>query len=145
MNHIFQTFVLIMEFKELNWLCKHIKKIRSSKPDILVLNSVKHQSFAKAFPNFFIMHGFLLLHLEFIFGRFAQSDIICTILKTWKNTHTKSNTPLWVFLTFLKLYKCYQIAQNVSYVTISDFYLAGSYFSCSIKCFILGRPSQSKR
>ena len=28
---------------------------------------------------------------------------------------TKSNTPPWVFLTFFKLYKWYQIAQSVSY------------------------------
>ena len=37
-NHIFQTFVLIMECIELNWLCKHINKIRSSQPAIPVLN-----------------------------------------------------------------------------------------------------------
>ena len=45
MNHIFQTSVLIMKRVELNWLCKHIKKIRSSQPAIPVLNWVKHQSF----------------------------------------------------------------------------------------------------
>ena len=45
MNHIFQTSVLIMECVELNWLCKHIKKIRSSQPAILVLNWVQQQSF----------------------------------------------------------------------------------------------------
>ena len=37
--------VLIMEFIELNWLYKHIKKIRSSQPAIPVLISVNHQSF----------------------------------------------------------------------------------------------------
>ena len=31
-----------MEYIELNWLCKHIKKIRSSQPTILVLNWIKH-------------------------------------------------------------------------------------------------------
>ena len=30
----------------------------------------------------------------------------------WRST--KSNTPPWVFFTFLKLYKWYQIAQNIS-------------------------------
>ena len=45
MNHIFQTSVLIMECIELNWLCKYIKKIRSSQPAIPILNWVKHQSF----------------------------------------------------------------------------------------------------
>ena len=29
---------------------------------------------------------------------------------------TKSNTPPWVFFTFFKLRKWYEIAQNVSYV-----------------------------
>ena len=29
---------------------------------------------------------------------------------------TKSNIPPWVFFTFLKLYKQYQIAQNIKYV-----------------------------
>ena len=28
---------------------------------------------------------------------------------------TKSSTPPWVFFTFLKLYKWYQIAQNIKY------------------------------
>ena len=31
---------------------------------------------------------------------------------------TNSNTPPWVFLTFFKLYKWYQIAQSVSYFMI---------------------------
>ena len=40
-----QTSALIMEYTEHNWLCKHMKKIRSSQPVIPVLNWVKHQSF----------------------------------------------------------------------------------------------------
>ena len=40
----FSNTVLIMECIELNWLCEHIKKIRSSKPAIPVLNWVKQQS-----------------------------------------------------------------------------------------------------
>ena len=45
--------------------------------------------------------------------------------KTVKNTHggvlllvklqAKINTPPWVFFTFFKLYKWYQIAQSISY------------------------------
>ena len=31
---------------------------------------------------------------------------------------TKINTPLWVFFTFLKLYKWYQIAQRITYTTV---------------------------
>ena len=47
------------------------------------------------------------------------------IFKNVKNTHggvlllvklqTKINTPPWVFLTFFKLYKWYQIAQRITY------------------------------
>ena len=33
------------------WLCKHMKKIRSSQPDIPVLNWVKHQSFPVGIVN----------------------------------------------------------------------------------------------
>ena len=46
MNHIFQTSVLLIRVTEciieLNWLCKHIKKVRSSQPAIFVLNWTKH-------------------------------------------------------------------------------------------------------
>ena len=31
--------------------------------------------------------------------------------------YAKSNTPPWFFLTFSKLYKWYQIAQRITYVT----------------------------
>ena len=31
---------------------------------------------------------------------------------------TKSNTPPWLFFTFLKLYKWYQIAQRITYMTL---------------------------
>ena len=51
MNHIFQTSVLMMECIELNWLCKHMKKIRSSQPAIPVLNGVKHQFFPGSIVN----------------------------------------------------------------------------------------------
>ena len=48
-------------------------------------------------------------------------------LKNVKNTHgeilllvscnfTKSSTPPWVFFTFFKLYKWYQIAQRITYI-----------------------------
>ena len=73
-----------------------------------------------------------LLHL-WCFARFGT---ICTIyLNNVKNTHggvlllvklqaksyfTKSNIPRWVFFTFFKLYKCYQIAQR-SHLLINPF------------------------
>ena len=31
---------------------------------------------------------------------------------------TKSNTPPWLFFTFFKLYKWYQIAQRITYMTL---------------------------
>ena len=34
MNHVVPTAVRIMELKELNWLCKHIKNVRRSQPCI---------------------------------------------------------------------------------------------------------------
>ena len=34
MNHVVPTAVRIMELKELNWLCKHIKNVRPSQPCI---------------------------------------------------------------------------------------------------------------
>ena len=34
---------------------------------------------------------------------------------------TKSYTPPWVLLTFLKLYKWYQIAQSITYIYIVSF------------------------
>ena len=35
MNHIFQTFVLIMECIKLNWLCKHIKRSEAANQPFL--------------------------------------------------------------------------------------------------------------
>ena len=40
-----------MECKKLNWLCKHIKKVRSSQATILVLNWVKTQFFPVSIVN----------------------------------------------------------------------------------------------
>ena len=47
-------------------------------------------------------------------------------LKNVKNTHggvtcnfTKINTPPWVFFTFFKLYKWYQIEQRITYAQLS--------------------------
>ena len=46
MNNIFQTPVLLIRviecIKELNWLFKHLKKVRSSQPAILVLSWIKN-------------------------------------------------------------------------------------------------------
>ena len=48
----------------------------------------------------------------------ARFSTICTIWKTWKILmeecyfYHKSNTPSWVFFTFFKLHKWYQIAEK---------------------------------
>ena len=59
-------------------------------------------------------------------------------LKNMKNSHggvlilasacnfTKVNTPPWVFFTFLKLYKWYQIAQRITYEKLSLGYLTNT-------------------
>ena len=49
--------ILIMECIKLYWLCKHIKKIRSSQPAIPVLNWVKHQSFPMSIVKFLFFLG----------------------------------------------------------------------------------------
>ena len=67
-------------------------------------------------------------------------------LKNVKNTHgvvlllvklqayfTKSNTPSWVFLTFFKLYKWYQIVQRITYNEI---------FMINSKCFCISAEKE---
>ena len=54
--YIFQTSVLIMEWIELNWACKHMKKIRSSQPAIPVPNRVKHQFSSVSIVNQECLH-----------------------------------------------------------------------------------------
>ena len=44
---------------------------------------------------------------------------------------TKSNNPPWVFFTFLKLYKWYQVAQSLLYVILREL---RSSFTCSMIC-----------
>ena len=81
-----------------------------------------------------------------IFDALRDLVVLFGQLKNVKNTHgcvlllaklqasaynfTKSNTPPWVSLTFLKLYKCHQIAQRItiwglmlkkSWITINNF------------------------
>ena len=50
---------------ELNWLCKHIEKVRSSQPGILVLNWVKQYfpvSSVKYFDNRYFWNTLVLKH-----------------------------------------------------------------------------------
>ena len=75
--------------------------------------------------------------LGFYFGRVARFGTICNF-KNVKNTHggvlhlvklqaeasnfTNSDTPPWMFFTFSKLYKWYQIAQSVSFILCKFFF-----------------------
>ena len=55
MNHIFQTSVLLIRCNgciELNWLCKHTKKIRTSQTDIPCTELSKTQLFPVSIVNF---------------------------------------------------------------------------------------------
>ena len=65
--------------------------------------------------------------------RFVRFTTICTIKKTHKSlllvkmqakacNFTRSNTPPWAFFVFSKLYKWYQLAQNITYMTLSNVY-----------------------
>ena len=73
------------------------------------------------FHKFYSVHYCILYHTWCI----ARFGSICTISKNVKNTHggvlilacnlTKINTPRWVFFTFFRLYKWYQIAQQIKY------------------------------
>ena len=69
MNRIFQAFVLIMECIELNWLCEHIKKIRSSQPTFLVLNWLNHQSFPVSIVKTILFPSSLPFLFFFFFSR----------------------------------------------------------------------------
>ena len=50
----------------------------------------------------------------------ALSDLVPFVQFKKREKHpwrsAKINTPPWVFLRFLKLYKCYQIAQRTTYL-----------------------------
>ena len=48
----------------------------------------------------------------------------------------KINTPPWVFFTFFKLYKCYQIAQRITYWLLCDCQFGNKLiFSFSLRWF----------
>ena len=96
MNHIFQTSVLIMEYIELNWLCKHIKKIRSSQPATLVLNWVKHQSFPVS-----IVKSFQILFDVYYYphqNKFQIHKFNFTLIQNiFKVSHLKQKNPFQLF------------------------------------------------
>ena len=92
MNHIFQTSVLLIRVAEciieLNWLCKHIKKVRSCQPAIFVLNWIKHSfslwiplsvSVKPTFNTWNIDNvRWRLTHYSTIVTRFRRTEWICS-------------------------------------------------------------------
>ena len=61
---------------------------------------------------------------------FDHHKILSESIKSSACNFTKINTPPWVFFTFFKLYKCYQIAQRIT------------YFHCSSWVIVSGRVSK---
>ena len=49
---------------------------------------------------------------------------------------TKSNTPPWVFFTFFKLYRWYQIAQNITFVSCMHYL---HFVKISVVKFVINR------
>ena len=84
MNHLFQTSVLfnnvIMECIVLNWLCKHMKKVRSSQVAILVLKWVK-QFFPVSIVNCEIRATKSVIQFEFNWFPFKG-----TLMQIWNFT-----------------------------------------------------------
>ena len=75
----FSNTVLIMECIELNWLCEHIKKIRSSQPTFLVLNWLNHQSFPVSIVKTILFPS----SLPFLFIFFFFQEVRCITTKTF--------------------------------------------------------------
>ena len=59
-----------------------------------------------------------------------RTSVIKELISRWKTltwNFTKSNTFPWVFLTFFKLYKWYQIVQSASYLRLSESKMARQF------------------
>ena len=82
------------------------------------------ENFMQSLSAFFLFFVFLFLFLFcFVFCeenilnlRITFKTLTCTFIPSLLKAcdFSKSNTPPWVFFTFLKLYKCYQIAQRIT-------------------------------
>ena len=65
---------------------------------------------------------------------FAGFGTICAIWKTWKIAMENSYFyPPWVLFTFFKLYKWYQILQNISYIN-NDALDFGNKYVINVTC-----------
>ena len=96
------------------------------------IEQIFKQNFSRTRREFLIDHDIHLIK-HFTFWNILSQPLVffsllfevrCELhhlhyLKNVKNTHGGVfNTPPWVFLTFFKLYKWYQIAQHITYVQI---------------------------
>ena len=52
-----------------------------------------------------------------------------------KECYFKSNTPPWVFFTFLKFYKRYQIVQNITYAKFAFEKITKFLWHVLLRCF----------
>ena len=81
---------------------------------------------------------------------FARFGTISTIWKTWKTpieqcfSFTKGNTPPWVFFTFFKLHKWYQITQRITYTTFCRFLFHGEKLEYCEKLGVLESHVKSR-
>ena len=58
------------------------------------------------------------------------------LLVTLQAEARKSNTPRWVFSTFLKLYKWYQITQRTIYFELDSFMIRRNVTKLKVTCYI---------
>ena len=64
-----------------------------------------------------------------LYGKYAMcygGMLILVKLQAEACNFTKFNTSPWVFFTLFKLYKCYQIAQRITYAPVLGCYKGGS-------------------
>ena len=97
------------------------------------------QSWVKEiFQGIFLHFSYLMLcAIWYHFCNFKQCEKhpwrSVTFIKVAGDCNTpKWNTPPWVFFTFFKLYKWYQIAQTVSYIQLLFITSWVMFMSCSI-------------
>ena len=85
---------------------------------------IKEEIFQKLKRRILSLFGWQIIGLIIHMWCSARFSTICTIWKTWKIPmeecyfYHKSNTPSWVFFTFFKLHKWYQIAESISSPTL---------------------------
>ena len=104
-----------MECIELNWLCKHIKKIWSSQPAIPVLNWVKHQSFPESIvknvnphTSYFFVYTYRSIRPLVLFWKITGNSFFFYQTRTHIDYHPcitsePTNQVCWRFSFWIKL------------------------------------------